>query len=175
MSYETHKAASGEAAAERGPIRCAVLTISDTRDEASDRSGALIREMLTGAGQEVVDYRIVPDDPTRISQILDELIGRCEVILSSGGTGISHRDTTVEVVERKLEKELPGFGELFRMLSYREIGAGALLSRAVAGLSRNTLIFAMPGSTNAVTLALRDLILPEIEHLVWEVVRQQAG
>lgn len=173
MSYETHREASGEAAGERGPIRCGVVTISDTRDEATDRSGTYIREALEDAGHEVVEYRIVRDEPDHISQLLDELVGRCEVILTSGGTGISRRDTTVEIVSRKLDKVLPGFGELFRMLSYREIGAGAMLSRAVAGLYRETLIFAMPGSTNAVALAVGELILPEIEHLVWEVVRQQ--
>ena len=154
------------------PVRCAVVTVSDTRDEQSDRSGAYIRETLAAAGHEVTAYRIVPDDAEAISSVLDEFATECEVVLTSGGTGISRRDTTIEVVSRRLDKELPGFGELFRMLSYREIGAGAMLSRAVAGLAGETLIFALPGSTNAVKLAVEELVLPEIKHLVWEVVRQ---
>lgn len=168
MSYETHRALSRDT-----PVRCAVVTVSDTRESDSDRSGTYLREALDGAGHDVVAYRIVKDDVEAISGVLDELSGECEVILTSGGTGISRRDTTVEVVSQKLDKKLPGFGELFRMLSYREIGAGAMLSRAVGGLAGDTLIFAMPGSTNAVRLAIEELILPEIEHLVWEVVRQQ--
>lgn len=168
MSYESHRALSRDT-----PVRCAIVTVSDTRDADSDRSGTYLREALAGAGHEVVAYRIVKDEAEAISAVIDELSGDCEVILTSGGTGISRRDTTVEVVSEKLDKELPGFGELFRMLSYREIGAGAMLSRAVGGLAGGTLIFAMPGSTNAVRLATEELILPEIEHLVWEVVRQQ--
>lgn len=149
------------------------MTVSDTRDERSDRSGAYIRESLASAGHEVSAYRIVPDDAEAISRVLDEFAADCEVIITSGGTGISRRDTTIEVVSRRLDKELPGFGEIFRMLSYREIGAGAMLSRALAGLAGETLIFALPGSTNAVKLAVEELILPEIKHLVWEVVRQK--
>lgn len=168
MSYESHRALSRDT-----PVRCAVVTVSDTRDADTDRSGTYLREALGGAGHDVVAYRIVKDDAAAISAVIGELSGECEVILTSGGTGISRRDTTVEVVSQKLDKELPGFGELFRMLSYREIGAGAMLSRAVGGLAGGTLIFAMPGSTNAVRLATEELILPEIEHLVWEVVRQQ--
>lgn len=168
MSYESHTTLSRDT-----PVRCAVITVSDTRDAVSDRSGTYLREALDGAGHDVVAYRIVKDDVEAISGVLDELSGECEVILTSGGTGISRRDTTVEIVSQKLDKKLPGFGELFRMLSYREIGAGAMLSRAVGGLAGDTLIFAMPGSTNAVRLATEELILPEIEHLVWEVVRQQ--
>lgn len=168
MSYEEHKQLSRET-----PVRCAVVTVSDTRDEQSDRSGAYLRAVLAEAGHEVVFYRIVKDEVDAISILIDELAGECEVILTSGGTGISRRDTTIEVVSRKLDKVLPGFGELFRMLSHDEIGAGAMLSRAVAGLYGDTLIFSMPGSTNAVRLAAEQLILPEIEHLVWEVIRQK--
>lgn len=171
MSYASHKEESQRDRS--APIRCAIVTVSDTRDEASDRSGAYLRDALAAVGHEVVAYHIVRDDPAAISSMLDDLIGRCEVILTNGGTGISRRDTTIEVVSEKLVKVLPGFGELFRMLSYREIGAGAMLSRAVAGLAGKTLIVAMPGSTNAVRLAVEELVLPEIEHLVWEVVRQQ--
>lgn len=169
MSYEEHRELSRET-----PVRCAVVTVSDTRDEESDTSGAYLREAFCGAGHAVVEYRIVKDEADAISAAIDDVSKACEVILTNGGTGISRRDTTIEVVSSKIDKELPGFGELFRMLSYREIGAGAMLSRAVAGLYGDTLIFSMPGSTNAVRLATEQLILPEVEHLVWEVVRQKS-
>lgn len=168
MSYEQHKQQSREV-----PVRCGVVTISDTRTEDTDTSGTLIRTALVEGSFEVAAYRIVPDEPHEIGEALDALCTRCEAILTSGGTGISRRDTTIEVVTAKLEKTLPGFGEIFRMLSYDEIGAGAMLSRAVAGLYRDTLVFAMPGSTNAVRLAMQKLILPELQHLVWEILRQK--
>lgn len=168
MSYEEHKQQSRET-----PVRCGIVTISDTRTEDTDTSGALVRSALVEGGFDVVAYRIVPDEPHEIGEALDVLCTRCEAILTSGGTGISRRDTTIEVVTGKLEKTLPGFGEIFRMLSYSEIGAGAMLSRAVAGLYRDTLVFAMPGSTNAVRLAIQKLILPELQHLVWEILRQK--
>ncbi len=167
MSYETHRKLSRDT-----PVRCGILTVSDTRTEETDRSGRLIHEQLGSAGFEVVDYQIVRDDPDEIGAAIDELSHRCEAILSTGGTGVSRRDTTVEVVTSRLDKTLPGFGEIFRMLSYEEIGAGAMLSRAVAGLYHDTLIFAMPGSTNAVSLAMEKLVVPELNHLVWEILRQ---
>ncbi len=155
------------------PVRCAVVTVSDTRTEATDTSGRFIRDRLTGSGFEVVRYAITPDEPVRIKTLIDELAGTVDAVLLNGGTGISARDQTIDVLQGRLEKELPGFGELFRMLSYEEIGAGAMLSRATAGVYRNTLYVAMPGSTNAVKLAMTKLVLPELEHLVWEIVRQQ--
>lgn len=167
MSYEEHKQKSRDT-----PVRCGIVTISDTRTEETDKSGSLIRKALVEGGFDVADYRIVPDEPPEIGDALDAMCRNCEAILMSGGTGISRRDTTVEVVTERFEKTLPGFGEIFRTLSYNEIGAGAMLSRAVAGLYRDTLIFAMPGSTNAVRLALDELILPELQHLVWEILRQ---
>jgi molybdenum cofactor biosynthesis protein B len=154
-------------------VRCAVVTVSDTRTEDTDASGRLIRTALTDSGFAVAHYTIVPDEPDRIAELLDALPGAVDAILMNGGTGISARDQTVDVVEAHIEKPLPGFGELFRMLSYEEIGAGAMLSRALAGVTRNTLVFAMPGSTNAVKLAMTKLILPELKHLAWEIVRQQ--
>jgi len=160
--------------AEDTPVRCAVVTVSDTRTEDTDTSGPFIRSALEDAGFTVTRYAIVPDEPARIAALLDELPGAVDAILMNGGTGISARDQTVDVVENHIEKPLPGFGELFRMLSYDEIGAGAMLSRATAGVVRNTLVFAMPGSTNAVKLAMTELILPELKHLVWETVRQQS-
>jgi len=152
-------------------VRCAVLTVSDTRTEATDTSGQVIRELLTAAGHEVVDYRFVSDDPVEIRARLEhwtETDG-IDAILSNGGTGIANRDTTYDVIAGMLEKRLDGFGELFRMLSYAEIGAAAMLSRAVAGVYRRRVIVAMPGSTNAVRLAMERLIVPELAHMVYEL------
>lgn len=168
MSYEQHQEAARSLTA-----RCAVVTISDTRTEETDRSGTLIRKRLEAHGHQVAHYTIVPDEPDKIGALLDELAGQVDVILTNGGTGISGRDTTYEVVAARLEKTMPGFGELFRMLSFQEIGSGAMLSRAIGGVYRNTLIFSMPGSLNAVKLALDRLILPELRHLVWEIRRHQ--
>ena len=168
-SYEEHSRLSKDV-----PVRAAVVTISDTRTEATDRSGRYLVDALEEAGVEVIGTRIVPDEPDEIASILDVLIPQCEVVITTGGTGISRRDTTIEVVTRKIDRHLPGFGELFRMLSYEEIGAGAMLSRAVAGLIGDVLIFCLPGSIHAVRLAAERLILPELEHLVWEIVRQHA-
>lgn len=165
MSSQEHrkKAASQSAV-------CAVLTISDTRTEATDEGGRIVRELLTAAGHSIKAHAIVKDEPTQIdaqlrSWLLDESL---HAILCTGGTGIARRDTTIEVVERLLDKKLDGFGELFRMLSYEQVGAAAMLSRATAGLAGETLLFAMPGSTNAVRLAMEKLIAPELSHLVWE-------
>ncbi|MEX0821019.1 MAG: MogA/MoaB family molybdenum cofactor biosynthesis protein [Rhodothermales bacterium] len=168
MSYEEHKDLS-----DRTPVRAAVITVSDTRTRETDTSGRFLVKAFETAGIDVVDARIVADEIEEIEAAIDELSARCEVIVTNGGTGISLRDTTIEVVTRKFDKELPGFGELFRMLSYDEIGSGAMLSRAAGGLFGDVLLFALPGSTNAVRLAAEQLILPEIEHLVWEVIRQR--
>ena len=149
---------------------CTVLTVSDTRTLETDTGGDLIVEGVVSAGHEVIERRIVRDDPTAIQACLEDWVhaGQAQVILTTGGTGISRRDTTIEVVERILDKELPGFGELFRMLSWQEIGSAAMLSRAIAGLAGTCLLFAMPGSPAAVRLALDRLILPELPHLLWE-------
>jgi len=149
---------------------CAVLTISDTRTEADDAGGRIIREMLQAAGHQVAAYRIVKDEPTQIDTALRAWLQDTSIhaILCTGGTGIARRDTTIEVVERLMDKKLDGFGELFRMLSWDQVGAAAMLSRATAGLVGETLLFAMPGSTNAVRLAMEKLITPELSHLVWE-------
>lgn len=155
------------------PVRCAVVTVSDTRTADTDASGRFIRTKLEEAGMAVARYEIVPDEPARIETLIDALAGTVDAVLLNGGTGISTRDQTIDVLQRRLEKELPGFGELFRMLSYEEIGAGAMLSRATAGVCRRTLYIAMPGSTNAVKLAMTALVLPELNHLVWEIARQQ--
>lgn len=150
--------------------RCAVLTISDTRTQETDKGGKTIIASLTAAGHAVVDYAIVKDEPAQISAKLLMWLAdsSIHVICCTGGTGISSRDTTIEVVERLLTKKLDGFGELFRMLSWEQVGSAAMLSRATAGLAGETLVFAMPGSTNAVELAMNKLISPELSHLVWE-------
>jgi molybdenum cofactor biosynthesis protein B len=164
-SVAAHRAAAPDA------ITCAILTVSDTRTPETDTSGRLIRDLLTEAGHAVVAYRIVPDEPAVIRETLAAWAGRAEVraILSNGGTGIASRDTTYDAVVSLLDKRLDGFGELFRMLSYAEIGAAAMLSRAVAGVYRGRLLVAMPGSRNAVRLAMTRLIVPELGHLVYEI------
>lgn len=167
MSHTEHEQLSRDT-----PVRVAIVTVSDTRTEATDTSGGLMQSLLADAGHPVVAYRIVPDEPARIGPLLDELAGLADVILLNGGTGISRRDTTFEVVSGRLDKTLPGFGELFRMLSYDQIGSASMLSRATAGVMGRTLVFSTPGSTNAVRLAMEKLIVPQLAHLVWETVRQ---
>ena len=151
-------------------VPCAALTVSDTRTRADDKSGEIIIEALQAAGHEVKAREIVKDDADQIETQLRAWVAdpAVEAVCSTGGTGISSRDTTIEVVERLLTKKLDGFGELFRMLSWDEVGAAAMLSRAVAGLAGETFIFAMPGSSNAVKLGMTRLIVPELGHLVWE-------
>ncbi len=164
-STESHRRSSPK------QVACAVVTISDTRTLETDESGKLAREILEKAGHRVVFYRIVRDEARQIEALLDDLAAdpKVEAILTNGGTGISPRDTTFEVVARRIERPLPGFGELFRMLSYEEIGAAAMLSRAQAGISRGKALFATPGSTAAVRLALERLIAPELGHVVGEI------
>ncbi len=155
-------------------VRAAVLTVSDTRTEKTDRSGDLIRRRLAKAGHEVEAYRIVPDDPVRIRRVLRAWIREpgIQAVILTGGTGISPRDGTVEVVEALLTKRLAGFGEIFRALSYRRIGASAFLSRATAGLSGSKVLFSLPGSEDAVALAMDRLILPELGHLIQQVSKK---
>jgi molybdenum cofactor biosynthesis protein B len=162
---EAHRAAAPAS------VGCAVLTVSDTRTVDTDESGGLIRETLRLAMHRVVDYQIVPDEPDRIRAVLEDWIERNDVqaILTNGGTGIAARDTTFDAISGLLEKRIDGFGELFRMLSWQDIGAAAMLSRAVAGVAGGTLIVAMPGSTKAVSLALTKLIIPELGHLIFEI------
>jgi molybdenum cofactor biosynthesis protein B len=152
-------------------VQCAVLTVSDSRSTETDVSGGVIRDMLKLTGHKIADYQIVPDDPEPIQRIMREWIANpdIQVVLSNGGTGIAARDTTYDAIVGLLDKRIDGFGELFRMLSWQEVGAAAMLSRAVAGVAGNTLIMAMPGSTNAVRLAMSKLIIPELGHLVYEI------
>lgn len=154
---------------DRTPIAvpCALITVSDTRDAKTDRSGQLLRDRLTAAGHPIIATTILKDDPAAITAQVSTWGDRPDIaaILLTGGTGIAPRDTTYEAITTLLTKTIPGFGELFRSLSYGEIGSRAMASRAIAGLYRNTLIFSLPGSTNAVRLALDALILPELGHL----------
>ena len=153
-------------------IGCGVITISDTRTVENDTGGAAIKDALVAAGHEIVRYVLVRDEPQQIGALVQELASAgCKVILTSGGTGIARRDSTFEAIDGLLDKRLPGFGELFRMLSYEDIGPAAMLSRATAGIYGGTLIFCMPGSPAAVRLALEKLIIPELPHLVWETLR----
>lgn len=152
-------------------VSVAVLTISDTRTPEDDRSGELIRQNLIWRGHEIVAYKIVPDDPTQIRDCLTQWIADSgiDAIITNGGTGIAGRDNTFDTINGLLEKRLDGFGEIFRMLSFQEIGAAAMLSRAVAGVADTTAIFSTPGSSNAVKLAMEKLIGPEIGHVVHEI------
>ena len=148
-------------------VACAVVTVSDTRTPETDASGVLIRERLESAGHRVASYEIIPDDAGTIRNRVVELCDDpgIDAVLLTGGTGLAMRDTTCEVVNLICEKQLDGFGELFRMLSYDEVGAAAMLSRATAGVCHATAVFSMPGSTAAVALAMDKLILPEIGHV----------
>ena len=149
-------------------VNCAAITVSDTRSPETDRSGQLIQQLLREAGHQVMAYAIIPDEPNRIQEQLQQLGDRpdLDAVIYNGGTGIAPRDPTYDALESLLEKTLPGFGELFRFLSYQEIGSRAIASRAVAGVYRHKLIFSIPGSSGAVKLAMSKLILPELIHLV---------
>ena len=168
-SAHQHRASAPET------VRVAMLTISDTRTPETDTGGDVAEEALREAGHEVVAREIVRDDATGIQMKLVDLLARSDVdaVVTTGGTGISARDTTYEVVERMIEKRLDGFGELFRMLSYEEIGAAALLSRAVAGAVGTKLVASLPGSRNAVGLGMEKLLVPEIAHIVFELRKHQ--
>ncbi len=151
----------------------AIVTVSDTRTRENDTGGDLIENRITVAGHKVVFRTIVKDEPAQIGALLDQIVNETDarLILFTGGTGIAPRDTTYDVLAGKLEKTMPGFGELFRMLSYQEVGAAAMLSRATAGTYRGRVVISMPGSPNAVQVAMDKLIMPEIQHLAWEVAR----
>jgi molybdopterin adenylyltransferase len=156
-------------------VRAAVLTISDTRTPDTDSSGAYLKAQLEAAGHSVLGYVIVHDDPDAIRTQLETWLeaGEVQVILTTGGTGIAKRDNTVPVIESLLEVTLPGFGEVFRSLSYQQVGAAAILSRATGGLARGrrSLLFALPGSLNAVQTAWEGIFAAELAHLVYETVR----
>jgi molybdopterin adenylyltransferase len=153
-------------------ISCAVITISDTRTPSSDRSGELAQKLLTTAGHTIGRYQIIPDELTQIRAELAataRILPPIQAIVFNGGTGISRRDTTYEAIASSLTKTLPGFGEIFRFLSYQEIGSRAIGSRAIAGTYQQLLVFALPGSRGAVQLGMEKLILPELRHLVTQL------
>jgi molybdopterin adenylyltransferase len=167
VSHLDHKAKAPIA------VACFILTVSDTRTPENDASGRAIRELLAGAGHQVSGHAIVRDEPDLVTgHVLAQLDDPAtQAIITTGGTGITSRDGTFEAVSRLLEKRLDGFGELFRMLSYQEIGTAAMMSRAVAGAVRRKAIFVLPGSEHAVRLAMTRLILPELPHVIQQVNR----
>jgi molybdenum cofactor biosynthesis protein B len=167
MSHEQHRATAPAS------VRCAVLTVSDTRTLDTDTSGRAIADLLIEAGHAVHERQVLPDDPQVVGAQVQAWLDfpGIDVILTTGGTGLTMRDRTFEALEGLLEKRLDGFGELFRMLSFAEIGAAAMLSRAIAGAARGRIVIAMPGSEPGVRLAMTKLVLPELGHLVREVRR----
>jgi molybdenum cofactor biosynthesis protein B len=152
-------------------VHCAVITVSDTRTPETDRSGQLIQQLLGDAGHVVNAYQIIPDEPDRIQSTLKQWCQRedLDTLIFNGGTGIAPRDTTYDAIASLLEKTLPGFGEVFRWLSYQEIGSRAIASRAISGVYQSKLIFSVPGSSGAVKLATEKLILPELIHLITQI------
>ncbi|MGH7853534.1 MAG: MogA/MoaB family molybdenum cofactor biosynthesis protein [Candidatus Binatia bacterium] len=151
-----------------------IVTVSDTRDETTDTSGQTIRNFLDDDKHQTIGYRIVKDEPTEIETLLNEVLARNDIdaVIVSGGTGIAPRDGTYEVVSRFLEKKLDGFGEIFRYLSYLDIGSAAIMSRAAAGSARGKILISLPGSKAAVMLAMEKLVLREIRHMVSQIQGQ---
>jgi molybdenum cofactor biosynthesis protein B len=167
---DSYSSESAQQHRRQGPesVRCAVLTVSDTRSLTDDKSGQTIVELLQTAGHEIADRALVRDEPALVVDQVRRFAENTEIdaVLVTGGTGIAARDQTPDAVARLLTRQLPGYGELFRMLSYQEIGAAAMLSRAMGGLVEQTVVLTMPGSTAAVRLAMEKIILPELSHLV---------
>jgi molybdenum cofactor biosynthesis protein B len=167
VGTDAHRAA----AARQDPIRVGVITVSDSRTTDTDTNGQWLRERIPAAGAVVSGYRVVRDEPEEVRAAVDELVGGAQVVVVNGGTGVSRRDTTYDTLASMLEKTLPGFGELFRMLSWEQVGSAAMLSRATAGTYRGSVVVSVPGSPKAVALAWERLIEPELAHLAWEVGR----
>jgi molybdenum cofactor biosynthesis protein B len=167
VGYREHKEKSPRS------VTCAVLTISDSRTEQDDESGKLLKEKLSQNGHRVLAYAVLRNDADSIKRQIEKLLKLTDlqVLITSGGTGISHRDVTIETISPVLEKKLDGFGELFRFLSHQEIGTGSIMSRAMAGVVEGKVIICLPGSLNAVKLAMDKIILPEIGHMVREATR----
>jgi molybdenum cofactor biosynthesis protein B len=163
MSVEEHKAEAPRS------VHCAVITASDTRTEETDDAGQYVREALQQAGHEVTYYAVVKDEREAIRRAVEEALGRASVVIINGGTGLTPRDITIETLEPMMEKRLEGFGELFRWLSYQEIGSAAMMSRAMAGVVRGCLVACLPGSPAAVRLAVEKLLLPELGHIVQQL------
>lgn len=165
MSHEEHRQDAPAS------VRCFVLTISDTRTPENDPSGDAIAETLLFAGHEISGRTLVPDDPGQVRTAIVLASLHADAIIATGGTGVTSRDSTYEAVNALLERRLDGFGELFRMLSYDQVGAAAMLTRACAGTIGRTVVFSLPGATKAVELALEKLIVPELPHIVRELKR----
>ena len=167
VSQEEHKAAAPHS------VRCFVLTVSDTRTEATDKSGQAIADLLSGAGHLVAGRAIVKDNPGDVVRVVSDQLANADVqvIITTGGTGLTSRDSTYEAITALIEKKLDGFGELFRMLSYTDIGPAAMLSRAVAGTARGKFIASLPGSEGAVRLAMTKLLIPELGHVVQQATK----
>jgi molybdopterin adenylyltransferase len=164
---QEHRATSPEG------VSCAVLTVSDTRTLDNDTGGQTVCELLLAAGFAVASRAIIPDEPAVMLPLLERMRDDAQIdaVLLTGGTGASSRDQTYETVTALLTKPLPGYGELFRMLSFQEIGPAAMLSRATGGLMQRTVVLSMPGSPAAVRLAMERIIVPELRHLVREARR----
>lgn len=170
MTSESSERHHRAAEAERGPVAVAVVTVSDSRTAETDTNGAWLRAAIEAAGHRVAEYRVVRDEGDEVEDALRvAAFGPARVVVFNGGTGIAPRDTTFDVLSRHLERTIPGFGELFRMLSWEQVGAAAMLSRATAGIYRRTVVFSLPGSPAAVRLAWERLIEPELKHLAWLV------
>lgn len=169
MGADDHRQKAG-----RGPVAIGIVTVSDTRTPDTDENRRYLEAKLVEEGHSVHAYRLIKDEPDQVEAVLDELVAIREIriVIFNGGTGISPRDTTFDVISRKLEKTLPGFGELFRSFSFQHVGAAAMLSRATAGVYRGTFVVSIPGSPNAVQIALENLLLPELNHLAWEITRK---
>jgi molybdenum cofactor biosynthesis protein B len=167
VSHIEHKATAPHS------VRCYVVTVSDTRTQETDTSGRAIAELLRAAGHAVVGHAIVKDDPEQVRSMIERQLANpdVQIIITTGGTGITSRDGTYEAVSGLLHKRLDGFGELFRMLSYGQIGSSAMMSRACAGLVAGRIVASLPGSEAAVRLAMEKLLLPELGHLVREAAR----
>ena len=165
-SERHHRAADRE----RGAVAVAVVTVSDSRSPDDDANGAWLQEAIRAAGHDVSGYRVVRDEPDEVEDALRRAVdGGARVAVFNGGTGIAPRDTTYDVLARLIERPIPGFGELFRMLSWEQVGSSAMLSRATAGIHGGTVVFSLPGSPAAVRLAWERLIEPELKHLAWLV------
>lgn len=167
MSSQDHKAAAP------AHLRVFVLTVSDTRTDATDTSGAAIIELLKEAGHQIAGKAIEPDEAARVAELVRQhaVIGDVDAIITNGGTGLTSRDSTFEAIDALLTKRLPGFGELFRMLSYEDIGAAAMMSRACAGTIGKIVVISLPGSEKAVRLAMTKLVIPELGHLVQQATK----
>ena len=152
-------------------IKLAVITVSDSRTLETDTNGQYLLAQADALHMDVPLYKIIPDEAQQVAELLDLAAELADVIVFNGGTGISTRDTTFDVLHARFEKPIPGFGELFRMLSYEQVGAAAMLSRAAAGIYRNRVVFCVPGSHAAVMLAWEQLIAGQIPHLIWEMRR----